>query len=408
MKKNRHFLTALIISFIVFALSCSSGEVEQPVPNPGFGIYSTYRSPNNFERVLGGAHTSGEIGRSLFGTLVGIGSDATGTYTSFDIIANSKGKAYAPDRIAPAFYAMTAVGGWDVCTGMRGTASIDRGILNHFECVERKLGGPVFGGIFNPPIIHVTEAPVEFTMAGEGVNATYGMPTFQFYNQYGTLVAQAPASQIDTENGLWAKGSSSCLSGLPVGSYDVWLINATADGIGQRVGADSAYLDGGPNMVAIDDPSFFVDQHYLDFLNRDPDEQGWINWTSKITQCGQDASCIASKRIEVSRGFWYSDEFQQLHPGLRNPLGIAPDFNNAEFVRLCFVIYLRRDPDQATYDTSLAQLNSTNDYNQIISAFINSDEYRSRFVPQISEPPPPDPDPCSCPRDMACMPCYNY
>lgn len=61
----------------------------------------------------------------------------------------------------------------------------------------------------------------------------------------------------------------------------------------------------------IDQPDFFVRQHYLDFLNRQPDQPGLAFWTNEITQCGADANCIEVKRINVSAAFYLSIEFQQ-------------------------------------------------------------------------------------------------
>jgi hypothetical protein len=62
---------------------------------------------------------------------------------------------------------------------------------------------------------------------------------------------------------------------------------------------------------SVDDPRFFVWQHYLDFLNREPDQGGWDYWTSQITQCGSDPSCIRARRIDVSNAFFYELEYQQ-------------------------------------------------------------------------------------------------
>ena len=59
-----------------------------------------------------------------------------------------------------------------------------------------------------------------------------------------------------------------------------------------------------------DDVRFFVRQHYLDFLNREPDQSGWDFWTGVITQCGPDASCTEVNRINVSAAFFLSKEFQ--------------------------------------------------------------------------------------------------
>jgi photosystem II stability/assembly factor-like uncharacterized protein len=60
----------------------------------------------------------------------------------------------------------------------------------------------------------------------------------------------------------------------------------------------------------IDDARTFVHQHYLDFLNREPDQAGWDYWTNQITQCGTDTRCIHERRIGVSAAFFIEQEFQ--------------------------------------------------------------------------------------------------
>ena len=61
----------------------------------------------------------------------------------------------------------------------------------------------------------------------------------------------------------------------------------------------------------IDDPQFFVRQHYLDFLGREPDAAGLQHWTNEITSCGADSSCVESRRVNVSAAFFLSIEFQE-------------------------------------------------------------------------------------------------
>ena len=60
-----------------------------------------------------------------------------------------------------------------------------------------------------------------------------------------------------------------------------------------------------------DDATFFVRQHYVDFLNREPDPDGLEFWKNGITVCGSDANCIAERRVNVSAAFFFSIEFQQ-------------------------------------------------------------------------------------------------
>jgi hypothetical protein len=56
---------------------------------------------------------------------------------------------------------------------------------------------------------------------------------------------------------------------------------------------------------------FFVRQHYLDFLGREPDAEGYAFWQNEIISCGQDVQCLEVKRINVSASFFLSIEFQQ-------------------------------------------------------------------------------------------------
>jgi uncharacterized repeat protein (TIGR01451 family) len=68
----------------------------------------------------------------------------------------------------------------------------------------------------------------------------------------------------------------------------------------------------------IDKASFFVAQHYRDFLNREPDAPGLAHWTSEITECADPAkrqpgesleACTERKRANTSAAFFLSPEF---------------------------------------------------------------------------------------------------
>ena len=61
----------------------------------------------------------------------------------------------------------------------------------------------------------------------------------------------------------------------------------------------------------IDRSDFFVRQHYLDFLNREPDDAGLAFWVNNIESCGQNAGCREVKRIDTSAAFFLSIEFQE-------------------------------------------------------------------------------------------------
>ncbi|MGZ8846124.1 MAG: carboxypeptidase-like regulatory domain-containing protein [Pyrinomonadaceae bacterium] len=67
----------------------------------------------------------------------------------------------------------------------------------------------------------------------------------------------------------------------------------------------------GARLNPLDTSQFFVRQQYLDFLGREPDEDGFGFWTNELTSCGTDQQCLEVKRINVSAAFFLSIELQQ-------------------------------------------------------------------------------------------------
>jgi uncharacterized protein DUF4214 len=80
----------------------------------------------------------------------------------------------------------------------------------------------------------------------------------------------------------------------------------------------------------LDTPEYFVRQHYLDFLGREPDEAGFNFWSDQILGCAIDNVCIERKRENVSAAYFLSIEFQRtggLVDGLyRASYGVRPEF----------------------------------------------------------------------------------
>ena len=99
-------------------------------------------------------------------------------------------------------------------------------------------------------------------------------------------------------------------------TIDLALSNPSGSGVGLGSPSHSevTILDndtGAPITNQIDDSTFFVRQHYLDFLNREPDASGLAFWVNQIESCGADAACRELKRIFVSAAFFLSIEFQK-------------------------------------------------------------------------------------------------
>jgi uncharacterized delta-60 repeat protein len=81
--------------------------------------------------------------------------------------------------------------------------------------------------------------------------------------------------------------------------------------LGQHSDAVFTATSQGGGLNPLDATEYFVRQHYLDFLNREPDEKGFKFWVNNIESCGADQNCREIRRIDTSAAFFLSIEFQQ-------------------------------------------------------------------------------------------------
>jgi hypothetical protein len=63
--------------------------------------------------------------------------------------------------------------------------------------------------------------------------------------------------------------------------------------------------------ITINDSDFFVNQQYVDFLSRFPDQSGFDFWVNQIASCAGNQACIDGQRDNTSGAFFLSIEFQE-------------------------------------------------------------------------------------------------
>jgi dipeptidyl aminopeptidase/acylaminoacyl peptidase len=122
----------------------------------------------------------------------------------------------------------------------------------------------------------------------------------------------------------------------PDETFTVTLSHPTGAVLGSLNTATLTILDNDtarPRTNPIDDARYFVNQHYLDFLNRAPDPEGLQYWTDQITGCGNNPVCLISRRNGVSAAFFAESEFQvtgffvyRLHKGSFGVLPLRQQF----------------------------------------------------------------------------------
>jgi hypothetical protein len=94
-------------------------------------------------------------------------------------------------------------------------------------------------------------------------------------------------------------------------SFTVTLSNPVGAPLGSQTSATITIGDNeasnGPNPI--DQTAFFVRQHYIDFLGREPDPLGFQGWQDTINNCPPgNTTC---DRIHVSSNFFQSQEFRE-------------------------------------------------------------------------------------------------
>ncbi len=117
----------------------------------------------------------------------------------------------------------------------------------------------------------------------------------------------------------------------------------------------------------LDDPEFFVNQQYLDFLNREPDPGGLAYWMDQITSCGSNTACIVNRRVNSSAAFFVESEFQQ----------------GGSFVYRLYTGALGRQPTytEFTVDRSevLAGINFEASKTALLNDFVARPEFKSSY-----------------------------
>ncbi|MGA9995293.1 MAG: S8 family serine peptidase [Pyrinomonadaceae bacterium] len=151
-------------------------------------------------------------------------------------------------------------------------------------------------------------------------NPTVCLYTLSSYSQAFTDNGGSGSFNITAQSNCgWAAVSHSSfinVNGTSVGnsngtiSYTVAPNNTGTPRVGTITIGDRIFTVTQPLVNPLDTPQFFVQQHYLDFLNREPDAGGLSYWTNQITQCGANAACINERRTGVSAAFFIENEFQ--------------------------------------------------------------------------------------------------
>jgi PA domain len=212
-------------------------------------------------------------------------------------------------------------------------ALIDRGSCNFDAKVQNAQNAGAVGVI----VVNNVSSPLVIEMGGatSSIDVTITIPTLMVSLSDGaTLKGQlgsglnatlqldntAP-SGVDSQGRALIYAPATFSGGSSISHWDTSLFpnqlmepNITGDLIHSvATPADltgSQLRDIGWQFNPIGDVNFFVRQHYLDFLGRQPDSSGQQFWTNGVFGCGIDTACADVRRVNTSAAFFLSIEFQ--------------------------------------------------------------------------------------------------
>jgi glucose/arabinose dehydrogenase len=243
-------------------------------------------------------------------------SSTTGCAITGGAFYNPTTATFPSDYVGKYFYAEFCTGwirrfdpatGTDQAFATGASNPVDLIVTNDGSLYYLARGaGAVFRVVFNPP----TNAFGEVT--GQITNSANGAPV------PGTVVRLTGTQNRKTITD--ANGNYRFDNVATNGSYEVtpsranFTFNPSARSLsqlGNSTNAAFSAISTGGTTNPLDTPEYFVRQHYVDFLNREPDESGFNFWSDQMISCGSDANCLDRRRTNVSAAYFLSIEFQE-------------------------------------------------------------------------------------------------
>ena len=112
------------------------------------------------------------------------------------------------------------------------------------------------------------------------------------------------------------------------------------------------------NILAVDPSEFFVTRFYTKVLERDPEQDGFTYWVSKLR-----AQTVTAK--DIARAFFFSEEF------------LNKDVDNINYLTLLYRTLLNREPDRSGLNHWLSRLEEGQSRYKILDSFIYSPEFKN-------------------------------
>jgi hypothetical protein len=296
----------------------TSGERQASAVNTGNLVWTGAQVTNDLRGVLGTARARVNSPANVAGDYAtgtaDFGQRLSSVGTTANVVGAQPADGCAPLANAAAVSGRIALVDRGTCTfvakvkNAQNAGAVGVLMVNNVEGGVIQMGGGDATITIPTLMVSLTDGGTIRSQLTAGVNATL------------LLDNSAPAGVDSHERALlYAPGSVQ--SGSSVSHWDTTLSpnqlmeSGLAGDLTHSVAvpADltgSQLRDIGWLFNPVGDASFFVRQHYLDFLNREPDAAGQGFWTNNVLSCGVNQTCAEARRVHVSAAFFLSIEFQ--------------------------------------------------------------------------------------------------
>ncbi len=128
------------------------------------------------------------------------------------------------------------------------------------------------------------------------------------------LSGSANGRTITNANGFYSfevEPGGFYIVGATRGNYTFAPAQRSISPIGNTTEAVFTATENPATVNPLDEDMFFVREHYLNFLGREPDAGGLAYWEDQLARCGADLVCLRRQRVGVSAAFFIESEFQR-------------------------------------------------------------------------------------------------
>jgi hypothetical protein len=227
MKTVKLFSLIATLALLIPAAGCGGGGGSTSDPNRGFDVETIVNS--NGVNFAQGARVQAQF-QYATGTTIG----AT-EFFDRNVLHNARFEGAK----VPGVWRFIA-SGYAGCFG-QVRAEEDMGIGEKIRLTCFTIGVGLFSA--SPDSVDITAPPSTGTVAGSGIDATYGMPVVGYYNEGGYLMSEQTATAV-AGDGTWLQGPVPDFSGSYNGQYNLVVSNKNADASRTIIGTAVVYVTG--------------------------------------------------------------------------------------------------------------------------------------------------------------------